>query len=164
MPVVPVQVNSCIQTLALLDTASNSSFCSKRLMKQLGIRGRVAALGLSTLNQVVTSRSEVVDLDISNPEGEMLRMTNVYVVPDIPVECGGVDSSLYGHLRGLDLSPGFHPGFFNWGGGGGGSSISATVQPPTLHDVGGGGGDYVSTGLIGLVGSARLVLQFMAVR
>ena len=48
-------------------------------------------------------------------------------------------------------------------GGGGGSSISATVQPPTLHEVGGGGG-YASTDLIGQVGSARLVLQFMAVR
>ena len=35
----------------------------------------------------------------------------------------------------------------NWGGGGG-SSISATVQPPTLHEVG-GGGDYASTDLIG---------------
>ena len=50
-------------------------------------------------------------------------------------------------------------------GGGGVSSISATVQPPTLHEVGGGGGgDYASTDLIGPVGSARLVLQFMAVR
>ena len=59
---------------------------------------------------------------------------------------------------------GFHPGFFNWGGGG--SSISANVQPPTLHEVGGGGGggNYASTDLIGPVGSARLVLQFMAVR
>ena len=47
----------------------------------------------------------------------------------------------------------------------GGSSISATVQPPMLHEVGGGGGgNYASTDLIGPVGSARLVLQFMAVR
>ena len=45
----------------------------------------------------------------------------------------------------------------------GGGSISATVQPPTIHEVG-GGGNYASTDLIGPVGSARLVLQFMAVR
>ena len=46
---------------------------------------------------------------------------------------------------------------------GGGASV--TVQPPTLHEVGGGGGgNYASTDLIGLVGSARFVLQFMAVR
>ena len=40
---------------------------------------------------------------------------------------------------------------------GGGGSISATVQPPTLHEV--GGGNYASTDLIGPVGSGGLPIM-----
>ena len=40
-----------------------------------------------------------------------------------------------------------------------GSSISATVQPPTLHE---GGGDYASTELIGPVVSGGLPIMHCA--
>ena len=52
--------------------------------------------------------------------------------------------------------PGFFiQDFFNWGGGGGPASCSATVQPPTLHEV--GWGELCQyTDLIGPVGSGGL--------
>ena len=46
--------------------------------------------------------------------------------------------------------------------GGGPSSISATVQPPTLHEVWGGGVNYASTDLIGPVGSGGLPIMHCA--
>ena len=57
--------------------------------------------------------------------------------------------------------PGFHPGFFNLGGG-----VQHQCHRAATHVTRGGrgGGNYASTDLIGPVGSARLVLQFMAVR
>ena len=72
----------------------------------------------------------------------------------------GVFIDLMNSVQSTDGTQGFIQDFSTRGGG---SSISATVQPPTLHEVG-GGGDYASTDLIGPVGSARLMLQFMAVR
>ena len=54
----------------------------------------------------------------------------------------------------------FREGFIQDFSTGGGGSISATVQPPTLHEV--GGGNYASTDLIGPVGSGGLPIMHCA--
>ena len=53
---------------------------------------------------------------------------------------------------------------FSTGGGGGGPASVPLCSHPRYTRWAEGGGDYASNDLIGPVGSARLVLQFMAVR
>ena len=56
LPIVPVVVRApgnqrCVTTYALLDTGSNSTFCSEELMKELGLTGDKELLCLTTLEK-----------------------------------------------------------------------------------------------------------------
>ena len=52
MSVVTVLVNNEFESYALLDTASNTSFCSQKLVDRLKLKGVSANLIMSTLNNV----------------------------------------------------------------------------------------------------------------
>ena len=50
MPVVTVLVNNEFECYALLDTTSNTSFCSQKLVDRLKLKGVSTNLNMSTLN------------------------------------------------------------------------------------------------------------------
>jgi hypothetical protein len=83
-PILPVDVRApgidkSIQTFALLDSGSTSSFCSKQLVDSLRLTGRNEMLSLTTLaarNKI--TRIEVVSLLVSD-----LRRENVIQIPQI---------------------------------------------------------------------------------
>ena len=74
LPILPVKVSAegnplCIETYALLDTGSNSTFCSNMLLDRLGVTGKHLKLKLTTMgtaeevDSVVASGLVMSDLD-----------------------------------------------------------------------------------------------------
>ena len=74
LPILPVKVSAqrnpfCIETYALLDTGSNSTFCSNMLLDRLGVKGKHLKLKLTTMGRaeevdsVVASGLVMSDLD-----------------------------------------------------------------------------------------------------
>ena len=74
LPILPVKVSAqgspfCIKTYALLDTGSNSTFCSNMLLDRLGVKGKHLKLKLTTMrtaeevDSVVASGLVMSDLD-----------------------------------------------------------------------------------------------------
>ena len=106
VPVVPVLVGDKHQTHALLDTGSTNSFCTQSLIDDLKIEGRDVNFTLSTIN--ASERpvcSKVVDLKVASTNGrDVLRLSNVFVVPEIPVNLPNVDLKGYPHIRDLPIS------------------------------------------------------------
>ena len=110
VPVVKVVVNNCVATSALLDTASTNSFCTQKLVNSLGISGKDVNLSLSTLGASDQSRqTKLVNLNLKSSDGEnMLSLSNVYVVDDIPARLPNAMLSHFAHLQDLpvhDVSP-----------------------------------------------------------
>ena len=102
MPIVPIIVNDSYATYALLDTGSNSSFCTKRLMDKLDVCGKIIDYELNTLHGVNSTRSQSVKFNVMSQErSECLSMSNVLVIDDIPVDMPLVDMTKYSHLEGL---------------------------------------------------------------
>ena len=92
LPIVPVKVRAqgspfCIETYALLDTGSNSTFCSNMLLDRLGVKGKHLKLKLTTMgtaeevDSVVASDLVVSDLD----ENVVVPLREVYSRPTTPV-------------------------------------------------------------------------------
>ena len=102
MPVVQVTVNGRVKALALLDSGSSSSFCSKFLADKLGLSGPVNTYLLHTLNMTVSQRSKVVKLSLKSDSGESLDMSQVNVIDKIPTHLTEIDHSL-NHLKDLAL-------------------------------------------------------------
>lgn len=109
VPTVAVCVNDQLDALALLDTASTSSFCTRKLASALGLQGNTVSYSLDTMsdvNQVKTT--EVVKLKIMSKDGsEMLQMPYVLVVDQIPVKGSCVDVKSYAHLKDVPLTPSY---------------------------------------------------------
>ncbi|KAJ8041442.1 hypothetical protein HOLleu_12255 [Holothuria leucospilota] len=103
MPVVVVTVNDTERVLALLDPGSSNSFCSERLSRNLGIKGKQRAYHLSTLNQCTSKKSEVVNFTVTSDFGETLNMSGVFVTRSIPARSSQVDWRSYEHLCDLDI-------------------------------------------------------------
>ena len=105
VPVVKVNVNNSVETGALLDNGSTNSFCTERLVNELGIRGKVVSYKLSTLTSFHESkRSIVVDLNVMSSDGQSsLKLCDVYVVKDIPVHLPKIDLNVYPHLCDLPV-------------------------------------------------------------
>lgn len=107
LPVVPVSVNSRISTGALLDSGSTASFCSKRLVEQLQLKGLSSSLALSTLNGKSEQKTELVDLNLVSEDGsKSLWLKNVMAVEQIPVQTGPINVDSYPHLSDLPLHQG----------------------------------------------------------
>jgi len=100
LPVVRVNVNDRYSTQALLDSGSNSSFCTERLARKLQLQCRPVKYSLKTLAAQDEDRNSMsVDLCLKSCNGDsMMQLCNVYVVPEIPADVPVVDLSAYPHL------------------------------------------------------------------
>jgi len=108
VPTVPVIVNGIYSTSALLDTASTSSFCSRKLVDYLQLQGSAVDVSINTLSHVNDVRQvQVVDFTLKSRNGEStLSMSNVYVVDEIPVMASNANFEMYPHLQDLPLFSG----------------------------------------------------------
>ena len=100
IPFVQVKVSDA-HFIAILDTASDATFCSKRLAKSLLLKGESTALSLKTLNGRHDSNATVVNLTAhSVNHSESLILTNVIVIDEVPLNNASprVD---FPHLRDL---------------------------------------------------------------
>ena len=88
LAVVPVKVKAkgghkTVETYALLDTGSNTTFCTEQLMQQLGLEGKNSTLSLTTLEtaNALTERS-IVNLEILDlNEEHMVELPKVFSRP-----------------------------------------------------------------------------------
>jgi hypothetical protein len=105
VPIVPVVVNEKFTVHAILDTASNTSFCTQALVDQLQVKGSKVTYLLNTMSRTQESKSStVVNLDLKSQDGvNCLSLSDVYVVNAIPVHVPEIDVSLYPHLHGLPV-------------------------------------------------------------
>ena len=100
IPIVKVRVNNKIDVLALLDTASTSTFCTKDLVDKLGVKGSGTNFQLCTLNRSQNNENaRMVSLKLeSSQNSESLYLPSVYVIEKIPLKQIDVDMSKYSHL------------------------------------------------------------------
>lgn len=108
IPTVEVRTKDA-RVFAVLDTASDASFCSRELVKALQLKGKVISLSLSTLHGKHSSQSEIVDIEVTSIDHSCkLLLTNVFVVDAIPVNTATYVTDLP-HLRDLVInSPAAH--------------------------------------------------------
>ena len=106
MPTVPVLINDTLETFALLDTGSSTSFCSRRLIKEMKLKCTNTSYQLKTLHGTNNKFSKTVNLQVSSRDGlSSLEMNNVIVIDEIPVErCSFDDVSRYPHLKDLTFA------------------------------------------------------------
>ena len=103
IPLVEVTVDEKEHVLALLDTGSNTTFCTRSLLNNLGKRGVKARYTLNTLSKSQdVKETEIVNLELKSKCGHM-KLENVYVVDQIPVANPSVDVSDYVHLSDLPV-------------------------------------------------------------
>lgn len=105
VPVVPVTVNNIYQTMALLDTGSTSTFCTRKMVDRLGVKGNIISYSLNTLSQMNEKKNtEIVSLTVKPRDGDdLLLLSNVHVVDAIPVGNPVLNVRKYPHLADLDL-------------------------------------------------------------
>ena len=100
LPILPVTINDTFHTYALLDTGSSDSFCARRLVDRLNIKGPVTTYELNTIGKTVYQRSEMVNFEMSSIS-TTIDMKNIRVVNYIPTQSRACDLSEYSHLEGL---------------------------------------------------------------
>lgn len=100
MAIVPVKVrikgsNSAVCTYAFIDQGSNISFCTDRLMHQLGIEGKRMKLTMNTMGKPYTMTTyEVHGLEvISLDERNVIPMPNMYTKDRMPVSTNHIPTS-----------------------------------------------------------------------
>ena len=104
--VVKVIANGSFVTHALLDSGSTTSFCTQRLVDRLRIEGSEVNYTLSILNLSQQSRrSKLIDVELTSADGSgMIKLSNVYVVDQIPVMKPKVSTRVYSHLKNLPIT------------------------------------------------------------
>jgi len=105
VPVVPVVVEGNFLTHALLDSGSTNSFCTERLVDKLKIEGVSTNLTISTLSSSRENKlSKLVNFTIKSKDGtDELKMSNVYVINEIPFTTPKIDKRRYTHLVDLPV-------------------------------------------------------------
>ncbi|MCP3679339.1 MAG: DUF1759 domain-containing protein, partial [Gammaproteobacteria bacterium] len=108
LPTVQVNVNESFDALALLDTCSNSTFCSRVLFDKLDMNDTMLKsvdLELSTLNSSVKhERAHVVpSIEVKGQQGSSFILKNVYVVDKIPFQNCSFDVRKYAHLADIPV-------------------------------------------------------------
>ena len=114
LTVIPVRVKAkgtdkTSDTYAFLDSGSNTSFCTEKLLKQLNISGKRTTLSPTTMenvNKAVECSSvhlEVFNLDETN----YVKLFNVFSRPHLPVskDCMANQSNVerWSHLAGIEI-------------------------------------------------------------
>ena len=98
-----------VKTYALLDSGSTSTFCTPKILEELGIKGSKQRISLSTISESTESMdTTVVDIEVLDKyERNMQSLTSVIVCNQIPVselhvpQCSQLAN--YPHLAGLDI-------------------------------------------------------------
>ena len=84
LTIVPVKVkgngsSKVICTYAMLDTGSTASFCTKDILKRLGVSGLQCKMSLATVNNEGQHECVMVDLDVMDlDENFMIEVPNVF--------------------------------------------------------------------------------------
>ena len=115
LPVVPVRVMTSdgkltITTYALLDSGSTNTFCSKRLLNDLGIEGQKQKLCLTTLEkQDSLMDTELVCLELIDMNGTTgLQLPRVFAKATLPINIENIvmrqDVLVWPHLRDIHLT------------------------------------------------------------
>ncbi|XP_068704513.1 uncharacterized protein [Montipora foliosa] len=111
LPIVPFKVRARsadppVLTYALLDSGSNTTFCSRQLMEMLTVDGEQTTLSLTTLgkhNSVTECKVEVFDLN----ERNCVELPTVFSTPQLPVSKNSIqqqeDLNKYPYLKGIQL-------------------------------------------------------------
>ena len=111
LPIVSVTVkargaNSGICTYVLLDPGSNKSFCSMKLVNQLGLKGSSTNLALATLNKDEAVEAVEVSLEVMSAR-RRICLPKVYVLQEFPELAGSIASAgdimKWKHLRGISV-------------------------------------------------------------
>ena len=103
IPTVEVRVKG-YSSFAVLDSASDTSFCTRALVRELGLHTRQCAIRLNTMSGSQRSKSDFVDLTIESADGfNSLRLSNVVVVERIPFNTPDVSIHDYPHLQDLHI-------------------------------------------------------------
>ena len=114
LPIVAVKVRApggqkSVTTYALLDSGSTNSFCSEKLLDQLGILGKRETVSLTTLEKADSVfRARVASLEVTDVyDSEAVRLPVVYAKKCLPINEENIatydDVGRWSHLRGLDL-------------------------------------------------------------
>ena len=106
IPVVEVRVNNMCDSAALLDSCSTTTFCTEKLVDELGLSGVPVAYQLSTLTSENQSRNTKVIPTMfveSKCEGHSFRLSNVFVIDHIPSCESQVEVGKYEHLSDIDV-------------------------------------------------------------
>ena len=112
LAVVPVKVKAkgrdkTIETYAFLDTGSNTTFCTERLMQQLGLEGKKSRLSLTTLETTnALTECSIVNLEaLDLNEEHMVELPKVFSRPSLPISRDSVpnqqDVDRWPHLKGI---------------------------------------------------------------
>ena len=114
LPIVPVKVRARsadppVLTYAFLDSGSNTTFCSRQLMKSLAVGGEPTCLSLTTLGkqnsptECTVFKLEVFDLEEQN----FVELPTVFSTPQLPVSTDSIpqqeDVIRYPYLQGIKL-------------------------------------------------------------
>ena len=112
LPIVPVRVkakgsNTSTVTYAFLDSGSNTTFCSNKLVETLGIEGEKTWLSLTTLSKQNCMMSRNLSLSLSLDENYFVELPSVFSVPSLPVSDDNVptqeDVISFPYLRDLQI-------------------------------------------------------------
>lgn len=114
LAIVPVHIklkksSKIIDTYAFLDNGSEATFCSEKLMRQLGIEGRKTQILLRTMGQKKLEQSYIVSgLEVSGvKENVYIDLPDTYTHKDIPVSRESIpmqtDLEKWPHLHRVEL-------------------------------------------------------------
>ena len=114
MPIVPIRVNakdssSLVDVYAFLDSGSNTTFSTKRLINRLGMQGDEDPLSLTTMNnENVQSDCTIVNLMVYDlQEKNSIELPSVYSCQKLPVTAKDIppqaDVSQCQCLKGIKL-------------------------------------------------------------
>ena len=102
LPLVAVNVNGRLDTVALLDTASTHSFVKRSLVDKLSLKGTKTKLSLSTMNHESETSTQFFRLKVQGHGGHAVVIDRAYQVEDIPIPDVTMKKE-YSHLSDLEV-------------------------------------------------------------
>ena len=113
MSIVPVRVlgdnGKYKDTYGLMDSGSDTTICSSRLLKELNITGKLKSFSITTVNQQKQNQSGLeVNLNIKSIQGgPVFNLSKVWSVPKLPVSLQGLPNQKelnhWPHLKDLEI-------------------------------------------------------------
>ena len=107
LPVVPISINDSYKTSVLLDTASTSTFVTRKVVRNLGLNVKRADIThqLCTLNNASNDGlSDIVNLKLSSAIDSNYVSCSAFVVDSIPVTRPLANVKEFHHLKNVPLA------------------------------------------------------------